>query len=176
MAAASGFEPVAASGAQLIALRRMLATDLPEVQAIEQAVAGFPWPSAHFDDSLAAGHDCTVMTQDGQLCAYSIFSQVVDEASLLNIAVSSALQGQGFGRLLLADGLKKQRRAGASQCFLEVRASNVTAQALYRSAGFKPVGERKDYYPAHTGREHAIVMCADLPTSVEMLNNLYSTT
>lgn len=141
----------------------MLVKDLPAVLTIEQAVADFPWSSANFDDSLAAEHDCTVMTQGGQLCAYSIFSQVVDEASLLNIAVSLALQGQGIGRLLLADGLKKRLQAGASQCFLEVRASNVAAQALYNRAGFKPVGERKDYYPTHDGREHAIVMCADLP-------------
>ena len=53
------------------------------------------------------------------------------------------------------------RRFGAEQIFLEVRASNVAAIALYESEGFAPVARRVDYYPAPrptAPREDALVM------------------
>jgi ribosomal-protein-alanine N-acetyltransferase len=43
--------------------------------------------------------------------------------------------------------------------WLEVRESNLAAQALYAKAGFATVGLRKDYYPFEGNRrEHAVVM------------------
>jgi ribosomal-protein-alanine N-acetyltransferase len=47
---------------------------------------------------------------------------------------------------------------GADRVFLEVRPSNPNAQALYQSLGFHEIGRRPRYYPAHQGREDAIVM------------------
>jgi len=45
---------------------------------------------------------------------------------------------------------------------LEVRPGNASGQALYRRHGFVEIGRRSDYYPAHEGREDAIVMARDL--------------
>jgi len=39
-----------------------------------------------------------------------------------------------------------------------VRTSNIRAQQVYLRYGYRRVGERKNYYPAHQGREDAIVM------------------
>jgi ribosomal-protein-alanine N-acetyltransferase len=41
--------------------------------------------------------------------------------------------------------------------FLEVRPSNGAAQKLYTRFGFRKVAVRRGYYPAHTGREDALV-------------------
>jgi len=41
--------------------------------------------------------------------------------------------------------------------WLEVRTSNTYAQKLYESLSFEPIGIRKDYYPAVSGREDALV-------------------
>jgi hypothetical protein len=46
------------------------------------------------------------------------------------------------------------------EMWLEVRASNASARALYDSRGFSAVGVRKRYY--HAPREDAIVLRADL--------------
>jgi len=46
--------------------------------------------------------------------------------------------------------------------FLEVRPSNPHAIALYHAAGFAEIGRRPHYYPAHGGREDAIVMALDM--------------
>ncbi|MDP1634529.1 MAG: GNAT family N-acetyltransferase, partial [Gallionellaceae bacterium] len=50
------------------------------------------------------------------------------------------------------------RRRNLQRMVLEVRASNQAAIALYRQAGFSDIGLRRDYYPARTGREDAILM------------------
>ena len=50
------------------------------------------------------------------------------------------------------------RAAGMQEAFLEVRPSNSAAIRLYQSAGFEPVGVRRGYYQATTGREDASVL------------------
>lgn len=132
--------------------------DLSAVSIVESAAAGFPWPKSQFADSLAAGHDCTVLQDGRAILGFMIFSRVLDEANLLNIAVHPNAQGKGYGRQLLEAGLAQQAEQGASQCFLEVRVSNNGALSLYQSMGFVTVGERKNYYPARQGRENAWVM------------------
>jgi len=53
-------------------------------------------------------------------------------------------------------------KSGAKRCLLEVRASNAAARGLYRSLGFQVDGVRKNYYPAATGREDALLMSREL--------------
>ena len=53
-------------------------------------------------------------------------------------------------------------RHGAVRVFLEVRPSNPAAIALYHDEGFNEIGRRPRYYPAHDGREDAIVMAREL--------------
>jgi ribosomal-protein-alanine N-acetyltransferase len=62
---------------------------------------------------------------------------------------------------------------GARSVSLEVRKSNLGAQAMYEGFGFRPVGVRRGYY-VETG-EDAIVMWVegvDLPRYQEMLEEL----
>jgi ribosomal-protein-alanine N-acetyltransferase len=46
--------------------------------------------------------------------------------------------------------------------FLEVRPTNGVGRRLYTGYGFKQVGVRRGYYPAHRGREDALVLALDL--------------
>ena len=46
--------------------------------------------------------------------------------------------------------------------FLEVRPSNRIAQGLYARFGFRKVAVRRGYYPAHSGREDALVLSLPL--------------
>jgi ribosomal-protein-alanine N-acetyltransferase len=96
-----------------------------------------------------------------QIIGFSVFSRVLDEATLLNIALHPDQQGNGYGRRLLEHGINHQIEAGAQRFILEVRVSNRLAISLYRSLGFETVGERKNYYPALDGRENAWVMCLE---------------
>jgi ribosomal-protein-alanine N-acetyltransferase len=68
-------------------------------------------------------------------------------------------QGQGHGRALLGELMRRSVALGAHTLWLEVRESNERARRLYSRWGFASVGRRKGYYPAlPPQREDAIVM------------------
>ena len=84
------------------------------------------------------------------------------EAHILNICIDPDAQSHGPGRRLLRTLVRIARAQNAERVFLEVRPSNPRAIALYFDEGFNEIGRRPRYYPAHTGREDAIVMAMEL--------------
>ncbi len=60
-------------------------------------------------------------------------------AHLIRVAVHPDVQGQGIGRQLVVDGVRFARDVGAAGLALNTQASNITAQRLYQSLGFRPV-------------------------------------
>jgi ribosomal-protein-alanine N-acetyltransferase len=81
---------------------------------------------------------------------------------VLNLCIEPREQGRGVGRRLLRALLRLAAGHGARRVFLEVRPSNPHAIALYDKEGFNEIGRRPRYYPAHVGREDAIVMAKEL--------------
>lgn len=142
--------------------RHMVEADLDAVMAAEERIYPFPWTRGNFLDSLRGGHDAWLACEEGDLLGYAVTMPVVDETHLLNISVLPERQGLGHGSALLAHLLGVARASGASRMLLEVRASNSGGQRLYVRRGFTEIGRRKGYYPAHDGREDAIVMARDL--------------
>jgi [ribosomal protein S18]-alanine N-acetyltransferase len=140
----------------------MTTSDVERVQTVEALAYSFPWTRGNFVDSLAAGYLAEVLESDGQLLAYFVAMQGVDELHLLNISVAPQHQGQGHGGHLLDVVQAHGQRLGLGQLLLEVRLSNTRAQALYTRRGFVTVGQRRAYYPAAVGREDAVVMSLPL--------------
>ena len=139
-------------------LRPMTASDLDAIMAIERVNFPFPWTEGNFKDSMNSGYMCLVMEQGKQLMGYAVLMMVLDEAHLLNISVAQSHQGQGWGRYLLVQMMAIGREKGGRNMFLEVRPSNHSALGLYESMGFNEMGIRPGYYPAHNGREDAVLM------------------
>ena len=138
-------------------LARMRDADLDEVVAIENCVYAHPWTRGNFSDSLRAGYECWTWRCDGALIAYFVLTVAAGEAHLLNLSVAAARQREGHGAALLQEALGVARLRGARELFLEVRPSNVAAQALYAKFGFHQIGLRRDYYPDRGAREDALV-------------------
>jgi ribosomal-protein-alanine N-acetyltransferase len=140
----------------------MVMADLDEVCAIENAVYPHPWTRGNFVDSLASGYSAWTLREDGgaqALLAYFLVMDVAGEAHLLNVSVAAQRQGQGLGRYMLDKVAACARGLDADSVLLEVRPSNTRALAVYQRYGFREIGRRKNYYPAHDGlREEAIVM------------------
>lgn len=144
-------------------MRAMTRDDVDAVLAIEQAVQRFPWTRGNFIDALDSGYLCCVdEAGEGGIRAYAILMPGVDEAELLTIGVAQTGQRKGLGRALLAQMLGMAREKNMRRVFLEVRASNVAAIALYRSAGFGQIGERRAYYRNEEGSEDAVAMACNL--------------
>jgi ribosomal-protein-alanine N-acetyltransferase len=132
--------------------------DLSEVVAIERAIYTHPWSEGNFADSLRAGYDCRTWRMRGELIGYFVLMSAAGEAHLLNLSVAGAHQRRGHGAALLREATRIAKSRGAHAIFLEVRPSNQVGQRLYTRFGFRRVGVRRDYYPAASGREDALVL------------------
>src|SRR6516225_12466384 len=91
-----------------------------------------------------------------QMVGFAAARRVADEAELQNLAVDPQHRRQGVGQGLVHGVHCRLRAAGTKRVYLEVRPSNESALALYRSSGYTVVGRRRDYYP--TPREDALVL------------------
>lgn len=143
-------------------LAPMAERDLDEVMAIESVLYSHPWTRGNFADSLRAGYECRVLRVGPQLVGYFVLMAAAAEAHLLNLSIAATHQRAGHGTALLAQAAELARELGARSLFLEVRPSNRGAQALYTRFGFRGVAVRRGYYPAHTGREDALVLALPL--------------
>ena len=142
--------------------RLMHLQDVKSVFHIDEDIYPFPWTEGIFEDCIKTGHLCIVNEIDSEIIAYGIVGMIVDESHILNLSVSRAYQGKGYGRELLLYMLELMKRAKAVRALLEVRESNQVAISLYNSLGFEKIGRRKGYYPAENGREDAIVLAKSI--------------
>jgi len=143
-------------------MRAMTQDDVDAVLAIEEAVQKFPWTRGNFVDALANGYICCVDDTDGEIRGYAVLMPVLEDAELLNIGVAPGQQRKGLGRAMLLEMLDVACGRNILRAFLEVRASNEAALALYSSAGFIKIGVRRGYYQNASGSEDAITMACEL--------------
>jgi ribosomal-protein-alanine N-acetyltransferase len=142
--------------------RPMSEQDLAGIIALERDIYPFPWTLGNFRDSLSAGYSCWVYARDSHLVGYAVMMVAVGEAHLLNLGIARAWQRKGLGRQFMQHLFQVAQDHRATSMFLEVRPSNVPAQRLYHSLGFRDIAMRKKYYPAEHGREDAIMMARHL--------------
>jgi len=132
--------------------------DVDRVLGIEQQVHSHPWTRGNFNDSLDYGYICKVYETEQEMLGYAVLMPALDEVQLLDISIAKVYQCKGLGGKLLNELLALLRTLKFARVILEVRSSNLAAKALYRKTGFNEIGIRRAYYPAHDGREDAIVM------------------
>jgi ribosomal-protein-alanine N-acetyltransferase len=143
-------------------LAAMREADLAEVVAVENTIYSHPWTRGNFADSLRAGYLCQTWRSGAELIGYFVLLVAAGEAHLLNLSVAAARQRNGHGNTLLTAVMRLARSRDAQQLFLEVRPTNSGAKALYSRFGFQQVAVRPAYYPAHGGREDALVLLITL--------------
>jgi len=146
----------------LLQIRQMTATDLDAVMAVERRAYPFPWSPAIFTDCLRVGYRSWLFEREQGILGYGVMSVAAGEAQILNLCVDPPWQGRGLGRRMLERLIEDARRMSADTAFLEVRASNHPAKALYLSCGFNEIGIRRGYYPSAGGREDAVVLALSL--------------
>ena len=146
-----------------VQLRPMQMADLDAIMAIEPTIYSHPWTRGNFSDSLNTGYSAWVLESNQIIIGYALLMMIMDEAHLLNLSVAKSHQKQGLGRYLLEHMLQIANNHRATNVFLEVRPSNVSAIALYENMGFCEMAIRRAYYPADpklfkNGREDAVLM------------------
>ena len=144
--------------------------DFERVTQIEPACYSKPWSRTVLYNEFSNEVSLRVALfkeseskQSDLLIGYSFNHLVLDELHILNLAIAPEFQGKGLGQGLLRATLRSAAINGATRAFLEVRPSNLAANALYKRFGFRRLGIRKHYY--RDNREDAIVMEAYLHSS-----------
>jgi len=135
----------------------MTPADLPQVHALECAAQPSPWSRAHFAAEL--DNPCAhidLYWRNGALAGYLCAWLIAGELQIQNVATAPAFRRQGVAEGLLRLVLERSRQAGLDAAWLEVRAGNAAAIALYEHFGFRSVARRPRYYG---DGEDALVMC-----------------
>jgi [ribosomal protein S18]-alanine N-acetyltransferase len=122
--------------------------DIPTVLEIERASFATPWPAEAFQQELRHNRLAryTVARQGNAVVGYAGVWLMVDEAHITTFAVHPDWRRQGIGRRLLLAMLIVAEELQAVRMTLEVRVSNLAAQALYLAHGFAIAGRRERYY------------------------------
>lgn len=142
-------------------IRAMELRDIEAVAEIEIESFSSPWTSAAFLKELEENKIAhyLVAVEGDNLLGYIGMWKIMDEGHITNIAVSLEQRGRGVGRALLSELIAEAKLLEIESMTLEVRESNLVAQALYRSQGFESAGIRPKYYD---NGEAAVIMWLQL--------------
>lgn len=157
------------------ALRPATSGDVADIMRLERAT--FPddaWSESGMRAELDSPHGHYVVAIDDgltgqapELIGYAGLSapRGADQGEVQTIAVAPRARRTGLGRTLMRALIAEAIERGAAELFLEVRADNPPARALYESLGFEAIAVRPGYYqPAGVD---AVVMRLVLTTPTE---------
>ncbi|MCF6442404.1 ribosomal protein S18-alanine N-acetyltransferase [Pseudoalteromonas luteoviolacea] len=131
---------------------------IDEVMEIENACHSHPWSEKTLVSCIGGRYFNMCRDSELGLVGYFIAERAGPDYTLMNICVHPNSQGQGIATELMQALITWCRDEQAENLFLEVRASNAPAIALYEKVGLNVMGRRKNYYPTQTGKEDAILM------------------
>lgn len=139
-------------------IRPITPADIDAVWDIEKMCFSVPWSRQSFvlevEKNRCARY--VVAEHSGTVVGYGGMWLIVDEAHITNIAVHPFFRRKGIGEAILKALMTEAHRMGIDRMTLEVRASNIAAQSLYKKLGFVEVGVRKGYYSDNN--DDAIIM------------------
>ena len=141
----------------MIEIVSMVESHVAQVAALEKACFTTPWSENSVRAELTNPLSLWLVAVDhGQVVGYVGSQSVMDEADMMNVAVSDAYRRQGIARKLVEALITALDARGVHSLTLEVRASNEPAKQLYRQIGFEQVGRRPNYY--RNPKEDALIL------------------
>lgn len=154
-------------------LRRATPGDLDAIMQLEQTTFGSDaWSVSTMRAELESAHTYylvahpvpSTVTQPDAIDGYAglLSPRGAPVADIQTIAVSERARRRGLGRTLMNALTAEARDRGARELFLEVRADNPSAAALYRDLGFEQLAVRPAYYQPDGVDAH--VMRLRIPT------------
>lgn len=162
-------EQAFAPAQQAVLIANMTEHDLLEVVEIEETsgLSRWGWSAYYAELQGKNSHLMLVARFDSggrglrlKLAGYIVARLGVDELHINNVAVREDYRRCGIGRRLIERILEEGKRAGVAAAFLELRAGNEAALALYEECGFRLTATRKAYYSDPI--EDALVMTIKL--------------
>lgn len=133
--------------------------DLDLIAAVHAACFDEAWNRVSIAALLAMPGAFGLVAASGEEPAGFLLARIAaDEAEILSLGVVPPARRRGIGSCLVQAGMERMARRGAHRVFLEVAEDNEAALALYRAAGFAPVGRRPRYYRERRARPAAALV------------------
>ena len=110
---------------------------------IERASFKCPWSEVMF---LSPDEITILAYRNDKIVGYIVYSTVLDECHILNVAVHPDFRRMGIAQKMLNFLFKEGKKEGIKFYYLEVRVDNAPAINFYKNNGFKELGLRKGYY------------------------------
>ena len=134
-----------------VTIRRATVSDVDALWRLEQSLfLNDAWSRELFVDEIGHPFSYYLVAEDGgEIVGYAglrAAPENADQGDIQTLAVVPQLRGQGLGRTLLGQLMKEAENRGVNALFLEVRADNPVAIALYDSVGFHEIDRRHGYY------------------------------
>ncbi|MBQ8268357.1 MAG: ribosomal protein S18-alanine N-acetyltransferase [Clostridia bacterium] len=130
-----------------ITIRAATAADAAALAFMEAMLFSDAWSEKSVGETLSSPFTAALVAECGGECiGYLLSSLLAPEGELLRIGVHPRRRREGLGGRLMARFLTEAKDRGCTDIFLEVRADNGGAIALYRRAGFLENGLRRGYY------------------------------
>ncbi|WP_448005805.1 ribosomal protein S18-alanine N-acetyltransferase [Agromyces bauzanensis] len=139
-----------------VLMRRAKPADLDAIMRLErETFVNDAWPEEAMRRELESPHgyylvavDDDEQDPDKRLLGYAglLAPSGSAQGDIQTIAVAPFARGIGLGRGLMHALITQARRRRLAELFLEVRADNPIARALYDSLGFEEIGVRRGYY------------------------------
>ncbi len=128
-------------------VRAATRADAEAIAAIERDAAPAPWTGAAVRGSLELPTTrAWVCAHEGAVIGHLLTAAVGDTGEVLILATHPDHRRRGVARRLLDEAAACWQVEGVVEAFLEVRADNAPARALYAAAGWREVGRRRAYY------------------------------
>ncbi len=143
-----------------IKIKIMSAEHISCVAKIERECFSAPWSEESLGLFLTDSGFCVVALDGERVLGYVSAMCVLDEAQIVNVAVTQSARRQGIAKELLHAFEREAAARKIVSLSLEVRESNGAARELYRTDGWLDVGVRKNFYSSP--REDGIVMIKSL--------------
>ena len=157
--------PLGATDAQPVRVGPMRRRHLRGVLRIEEQVNPRPWSLSLFMSELRYTESrAYVVARIGtEIVGYAGLMLVIGDGHITNVGVDPEHRRRGIATRMLLILTRRALEEGAEALTLEVRASNIGAQELYRQFGFVPAGVRKGYY-SDVGEDAIIMWATDIDT------------
>lgn len=104
-----------------------------------------PWSVEGLKEMFHTEGYCSFLAKEEEVIGYVGMKMVLDEADITNVAVLPSHRKRNCQKAVKTV-IRRGKKQNLHRIYLEVRASNIAAVTLYEHAGFKEVGQRKNYY------------------------------
>ncbi len=128
-------------------IRDVNSSDIWQVLEIAKDSFSMPWSKESFITEYKNPQSIFKVAEfNDEIIGYIIAKKILDEAEILSIAVKQSFRRRGIAEALLKELISTLKKEAVKVCYLEVRISNFSAINLYKKAGFRECGIRKNYY------------------------------